>query len=73
MNTSKLTVLEIEGMTCGSCVRHVGDALRRLPGVTGLEVSLRERTATVRHDPALTPVAKLVEALGEEGYPSTAA
>ncbi len=68
MNTQKLTVLDVEGMTCGSCVRHVGAALRNLPGVTDVNVDLRERSATVRHDPGATPVAKLLDALRDEGY-----
>jgi copper chaperone CopZ len=71
MSTVKLTVLEIEGMTCGSCVRHVGTALRTLPGVTEVSVDLRERSATVRHDPGATPVQSLVEALRDEGYPAS--
>jgi copper chaperone len=71
MSTQKLTVLEIEGMTCGSCVRHVGAALRTLPGVTEVTVDLREHSATVRHDPAAAPVESLVEALRGEGYPAT--
>ncbi len=67
------TVLTIDGMTCGNCVRHVGDALRALPGVTGADVQLASRSATVDHDPALAPVAALTAAIEAEGYVVVAA
>lgn len=57
-------------MTCGSCVRHVGDALRSLPGVSSVDVNLREGLAVVRHDPASTPADLLLAALLAEGYPA---
>lgn len=67
------TVLTIDGMTCGNCVRHVGDALRALPGVTGADVQLASRTATIDHDPVLAPVAALTAAIEAEGYVVVAA
>ncbi|MEZ4466359.1 MAG: heavy metal-associated domain-containing protein [bacterium] len=36
------TRLKIEGMGCGSCVQHVGDALRGQPGVQQVDVQLAE-------------------------------
>lgn len=68
MNTIHSTTLRVEGMTCGSCVRHVEGALRALPGVASAEVRLREGLALVRHDPQSAPVAALVAAVGAEGY-----
>lgn len=32
--------LQVEGMSCGSCVKHVTQALQSLPGVGGVEVDL---------------------------------
>lgn len=68
MNSLHTTALQVEGMTCGSCVRHVERALRALPGVQAVDVRLRERVALVRHDPAATPAAELSAALTAEGY-----
>ena len=70
MSTVKNTTLEIDGMTCGSCVRHIGDALRALAGVAATDVNLREGTAEVRHDPARTTVTNLIETLSAAGYPA---
>jgi copper chaperone len=57
--------LEIEGMRCNNCVRHVTEALKKVPGVEQVEVSLQEGRATVR---GTAPVEKLIEAVQEEGY-----
>ena len=43
-------VLDIEGMTCASCVQRVERALVRVPGVQEASVNLATRTATVRED-----------------------
>ena len=67
MNTEE-TVLEVEGMTCGSCVRHVGDALRAFPGVLGVDVDLRARSARVRHVPGGVSGERLVQAVVQVGY-----
>jgi len=32
--------LQVEGMRCGSCVKHVTQALQPLPGVSRVEVDL---------------------------------
>ena len=72
MNEAQETVLEVQGMTCGSCVRHVTAALDRVDGVEHIDVRLKERLVIVRHDAAAAPIAQLVEVLGEEGYPAKA-
>src|ERR1044072_7447596 len=43
--------LDIGGMTCASCVRHVEKALSRIDGVDSAEVNLAPEAATVRFDP----------------------
>jgi copper chaperone CopZ len=64
----KTSVLNVEGMTCRSCVAHVNRALRDVAGVGAVDVRLREGTVTVNHDAA---VETLVEALREAGYESS--
>jgi P-type Cu+ transporter len=39
--------LSIEGMSCKHCVAHVTEALRGVPGVEGVEVSLESKSAVV--------------------------
>lgn len=64
------TILDVEGMTCMSCIRHVNDALCDLDGVAKVEVKLRDGTVIVQHDPAQAPVSSLIDALREAGYES---
>lgn len=69
----KETTLEVRGMTCGNCVRHVEEALKGLEGVGGVRVVLGEGKVFVQHDPAAAPVERMVAALDDAGYESCAA
>lgn len=72
MDTTRETLLQVDGMTCGSCVRHVTHALRGVDGVAAVEVRLKEGRVLVRHgDDA--PLPQLVEALRDAGYDARAA
>jgi copper ion binding protein len=73
MTEAKKAVLSVEGMTCASCVRHIDRALRQLEGVTLVDVDMRGQKVTVRHDESETPLALVVEALAEAGYPACSA
>ncbi|HTG46972.1 MAG TPA: heavy metal translocating P-type ATPase [Actinomycetota bacterium] len=58
-------VLDIEGMTCASCVQKVERALCEVPGVRAAAVNLATRTATVQgevRDPG--PLVLAVEGVG---------
>lgn len=58
--------LKIEGMTCGHCVKHVTEALSKVPGVQNVVgVSLNEKLAFVSGDPK---PAALVESVADAGY-----
>ncbi len=52
----KETMLQVDGMSCPSRVRHIDSALRELGGVAKIDVRLREGTVVVQHDPASAPV-----------------
>ncbi|GAB3629344.1 copper-transporting ATPase [Pandoraea terrae] len=63
--------LEIEGMTCASCVARVEKALRRVPGVAQATVNLATETASVEAGQDVAPAALLgaVEAaVNDAGY-----
>jgi copper chaperone len=70
MNNQKDTVLTVQGMTCGSCIRHVTHALKELEGVGAVEVKLREGIVLVKHDATEAPVDQLIDALRDAGYDS---
>ena len=50
-SSSSICTLDIGGMTCASCVRHVEKALSRIDGVDSAEVNLATEAATVSFDP----------------------
>ena len=67
-NTTHESLLDVTGMSCPACVRHVTAALRGLDGVAAVDVRLEDGTARVTHDPARAPVAALVAAVERAGY-----
>ncbi|MDR2362937.1 MAG: cation transporter [Spirochaetaceae bacterium] len=61
------TTLNIEGMSCDHCVRHVSDTLKEIPGVKKAAVSLTEKNAVVDHEDNVTMEA-MKAAVVEAGY-----
>ncbi len=61
------TVLNIEGMTCASCVGRVEKALKKVPGVTDATVNLATEKATIVTEDVL-PTATLIQAIEKAGY-----
>ncbi|GAC1529052.1 MAG: hypothetical protein NVS2B4_07240 [Ramlibacter sp.] len=59
--------LQIEGMTCASCVSRVERALRKVPGVDSAEVNLATETAQVQLAPGADAEA-LAAAVVKAGY-----
>ncbi len=59
--------LAVEGMHCASCVARIEQALRDVPGVAEVSVSLAARSANVRLDRPVDPQ-MLVEAVARAGY-----
>jgi len=53
-------------MSCNNCVQHVGGALRAVPGVTAVDVSLPDRRATITHE--AVAAAALIAAVESAGY-----
>ena len=60
------TVLNIDGMTCASCVARVEKALRAVPGVSGASVNLATEKASVQGEAAPDALAAAVRAAGYE-------
>ncbi len=67
--TPNTTELVVTGMTCSNCARHVGDAIRSVPGVQSATVSLATEYATVRWAHGVAPAAEaVVKAVAGAGY-----
>lgn len=60
--------LSIEGMMCGSCVSSVENALRAVPGVEGVSVSLEDKSALVKGE---VQIDALIQAVKQAGYTAT--
>lgn len=67
---AELTTLDlpVDGMDCASCVAHVEDAVRTLPGVDKIRVLLSAERATVTFDPKRVTTAQIKAAISSAGY-----
>ena len=64
---SAITRWTVSGMTCGHCVNAVGDEVRRLDGVTDVEIDLATGAVSVT---SAEPIAgdAMADAVAEAGY-----
>jgi copper chaperone len=67
------TTLNIQGMTCGGCVKSVTNALQNEAGVSKAEVLLEHKVAHIDYDPALTSPAALVSLIEDIGFEASCA
>lgn len=63
------TILNVEGMSCASCISHVKDALA-LDGVANVEVRIDVGAAVIEHDARIS-TGRLIAALEQAGYEAT--
>lgn len=64
-------VIQVEGMTCQNCVRHVREALLKVQGVAEADVDLDAKRATVNYDSAQAGVPAMMGAVNAAGYKAT--
>ena len=77
--SQQTVTLQIDGMTCGSCVKNVKASLGKVTGVSGVELSVGTKwvvfsdysnaRAAVTFDPQKTNVETLVRAVEAAGNP----
>lgn len=60
--------IQIDGMTCASCVGRVEKALAKIPGVLSAQVNLATESASVRFIKGAVTFAKLSQAVKDAGY-----
>ena len=60
--------LNIGGMTCATCVGHVENALRKVPGVASASVNLGVERASVEFVPGVVQLSDLQAAVEDAGY-----
>jgi copper chaperone len=61
-------VLKVEGMSCSHCENRVKKAVGSLAGVSGVEVSLGDKTVTVELDSSAVTEQQIKDAIEEQGY-----
>jgi copper chaperone len=61
------TTLNVSGMSCGSCVRHVTSALQAVPGVSKVNVQLKAGIVQILHGESAS-LDELLDAVREAGY-----
>lgn len=61
-------LLKVTGMTCGGCTSKVTHALKTMPGVNDVKVSLSAGEAKVQYDERLTSPDQLKSAVEGAGY-----
>lgn len=60
--------LPITGMTCAACAARIERSLGKAEGIAEAAVNLATERATVRFDPAVTSVDRIVETIRDTGY-----
>jgi Cu+-exporting ATPase len=60
--------LNIEGMTCASCVSHVEKGILKTNGIDMAAVNLATEKATVSFDPKLTSIEDIINSVSNAGY-----
>uniref|UniRef100_F6QPH5 P-type Cu(+) transporter n=1 Tax=Callithrix jacchus TaxID=9483 RepID=F6QPH5_CALJA len=65
------TVINIDGMTCNSCVQSIEGVISKKPGVKSIRVSLANSNGTIEYDPLLTSPETLREAIEDMGFDAT--
>ncbi|XP_045703353.1 copper-transporting ATPase 1 [Phyllostomus hastatus] len=65
------TVININGMTCNSCVQSIEGVMSKKAGVKSVLVSLANSNGTVEYDPLLTSPETLRKAIEDMGFDAT--
>ncbi|MEK4629031.1 MAG: copper chaperone CopZ [Solibacillus sp.] len=60
--------LNVQGMSCGHCVKAVETSVGALAGVEQVNVDLAEAKVTVAYDESAVTVEKIKETIDEQGY-----
>ncbi|KAK2528786.1 Atp7a [Columba guinea] len=65
---TQVVVINIEGMTCNSCVQSIEGVLSQKAGVKSVRVSLANRNGTVEYDPLQTSPEDLRSSIEDMGF-----
>lgn len=60
------TTIKVSGMSCGACAKRVEGVVKKVAGVSGVEVSQPKGAATITFDPGKTSPEALVKTINEK-------
>jgi len=60
--------LNIQGMTCASCVAHVEKGIKKTSGIDMAAVNLATEKATISYDPKETDIEHIIKSVVDAGY-----
>ena len=69
----RVATLDVSNMSCVTCPLTVKAALKRVPGVSKIQVDFETRRALVTFDDARTDTAALLKATADVGFPASVA
>lgn len=72
MNEEKNAKVNVQGMSCGHCVKRVTDVLTGLAGVSDAKVSLERAEAIFKYVPSTISLNEIKRAIKEAGYETNA-
>ncbi|KAL3879471.1 hypothetical protein ACJMK2_031767 [Sinanodonta woodiana] len=61
-------LIDIEGMTCMSCVKNIESNIMGTPGVVNIKVSLEKNNALVQYDPSVTNPKDIADRIDSMGF-----
>jgi copper chaperone len=68
MTREKSATIRVNGMTCNGCVSSVTNAIKRVPGVREVQVSLDAKMARVVYAADETAISQIESAIVDAGY-----
>lgn len=60
--------LQVEGMSCGHCVKAVEGSVGKLDGVSSVKVSLENKEVDVEFNPDVITLDSIKETIDDQGY-----
>jgi copper chaperone CopZ len=66
------TVIPVSGMTCGGCASAIKTAVKKMDGVTSVEVDHEGGKTSVTFNKEMVTVAEIVKTINKTGFKATA-
>ena len=62
------TTLDVQGMSCGHCVKAIEGSVGKLDGVNSVQVDLQANKVDVEYDANQVSIEKIKETIYDQGY-----